>query len=438
MTDRKVAVVLGGTVPHCELIRQLKIRGYYTILVDYLPNTPAKAVADEHVQESTLDKEAVLAVARERNASLVISGCVDQANVVACYVMEQLGLPVPYSYENALRFSNKGSMKQGMAEHGIPTSRYLYVKSTADLRLEGMRFPVMVKPADSNSANGVKKAENEEDMLRSLAAALEISRNGCAVVEEHVSGREISAYCFVKDHRAKLLMTAERISTTDGSDRVIKCYASIAPAKISPAAERRAEEIATEIAAAFDLDNTPLFFQGIVNGDEIDVIEFAPRVGGGSCFMTIRENTGFDILSATIDSWLGKPVSLDSWHEPTRMMAVNTVYGEDGVFDRIAGGESLKRDGVIEELFQIRSKGERLDNRRASSSRVCFFITGAEKEEELLEKSKKAYETLSVLDDTGRNLIRRDMSLFALWDPPRPCYAGAEKELRNAAPSIQS
>ena len=70
--NKEIAIVLGGTVPHCELIRQLQTRGYYVILIDYLPNPPAKLVADEHIQESTLDKDAVLKVAVQRNASLVI------------------------------------------------------------------------------------------------------------------------------------------------------------------------------------------------------------------------------------------------------------------------------------------------------------------------------------------------------------------------------
>ena len=100
----KVALVLGGTVPHMELILQLKNRGYYTILIDYLENPPA---ADEHIVESTLDKEKVLEIAVERKVELVISGCVDQANISACYAMEKLGKYVPYSYEIARKVTNK-------------------------------------------------------------------------------------------------------------------------------------------------------------------------------------------------------------------------------------------------------------------------------------------------------------------------------------------
>lgn len=412
---KPVALVLGGTVPHCELIRQLQQRGYYAILIDYLDNPPAKYVADLHIQESTLDKEKVLEIARERNASLVICACVDQANITACYVMEQLGLQPPYSYSTAQAITNKGVMKQVMMEKKIPTSQYIYVDSPETVPDVELRYPVMVKPADSNSANGVKKAQNKAEMERYLKDAVRISRNGRAIIEEYVSGREISAYCFIKDKKAKLLMTAERISTFDGEDQVIKCYSSYAAAKISETATQNAEKIATQIAQAFELDNTPLFFQGIVIGDEIFVIEFAPRIGGGVCFHTIKGNTGFDVIAASIDSWLGIPVDLSSWHKPEQIYVVNTVYGRDGQFSHVTGSEKLLSDKVIDGFYLIKNRSDRLDNTRASSSRVAFFIVNGKDDAEVREKIRTAYRSLDVLELSGDSIIRRELNLDALW-----------------------
>lgn len=414
--NEEIAIVLGGTVPHCELIRQLQSRGYYVLLVDYLPNPPAKQVADEHIQESTLDKDAVLRVAKDRKASLVICGCVDQANITACYVMEQLNRRPPYSYETALRITNKGEMKKTMLENDIPTSKYYYFDNHDDLEDIDLRFPVMVKPADSNSANGVRKAYNMHELSAYLEDALQISRNHRAIVEEFVEGVEISAYCYVKNHHAKLLMAAERLSVMDGEDEVIKCYSSIAPARIGKKTEKLAEIIATQIAEAYQLDNTPLFFQGILSDGRISVIEFAPRVGGGSCFKTIKENTGFDVIEATIDSWLGIPVSFDSWHYPNEVIVVNTVYGKDGIFDRISGYQKFLEDGTIEALYPIRSSGEKIDNSRASSSRICFIVVKADTLLGVVDKIRNIYGEIDVISSEGKSLLRKDISLYSLKD----------------------
>lgn len=416
--NKPTAIVLGGTVPHCELIRQLKERGYFTILVDYLDDSPAKSVADEHIQESTLDKDKVLEIAKERNAQLVISGCVEHANVTACYVMEQLGKSAPYSYEASLKATNKGLMKKIMMEKGIPTSKYIYVDSIDSFKRLGkeLRFPLMVKPADGNSSNGVKKAVDYGEAVEYLQDAIKISRSGKAIVEEFVSGKEISAYCFIKDKKAKLLMTAERISALDGPDKVIKCYASLAPAKISDKAANEAERIATQIAEAFELNNTALFFQGIVSGDSIDVIEFGARLGGGACFKTIYENTGFNVISAIIDSWEGKSVDFSEYHTPSRLLAVNTIYGKDSTLDHLEGGESVVKNNDAVAFYQIRSDGDVIDNSRASSSRVAFCVVNAADEKELLQKVHNIYETVKVVDNRGDNVIRKDLNLESLWE----------------------
>lgn len=407
----KTAIVLGGTVPHCELIRQLKTRGYYTVLIDYLDDSPAKEIADEHVQESTLDKEAVLKEAKKRNAELIVSGCVDQANVTACYVMEKMGLKPPYSYGAAMRAANKTTMKQGMMNCGVLTSKYLVVGDYGELD-DNLRFPLMVKPSDSNSANGVKEVSNKEELKRAVEEALSISRDGQAIIEEVVTGQEISAYCVIKDHKAKLLMTAERLSVQDGSDKVIKCYATIAPAHIEKDNEIEAEEIASRLADEFEIDNSLLFFQGIIDKDgNINVIEFAPRTGGGSCFKTIKGNTGFDVISATIDSWTGNTVDLKTWHYPSGIYVVNTVYGRDGVYKKITGADELIDTDVIEDILHIRMPGDRLDGKRASSSRVCFFIVKADSEKEMISKIETAYTKLDVLSEEGESLIRKDLSL---------------------------
>ena len=120
----KKAIVLGGTRPHITLIQKLKNRGYYVILLDYLSAPVAKEYADEHIQESTLDKDLVLRIAKEQNVDLVISTCIDQANVTAAYVCEKLGLPRPYDSEVALNVTDKLMMKDILIKNNIPTSKY--------------------------------------------------------------------------------------------------------------------------------------------------------------------------------------------------------------------------------------------------------------------------------------------------------------------------
>jgi len=408
--DKKTAVVLGGTSPHAELIRKLQNRGYYTILVDYLENPPAKKQADLHIQESTLDNEMVYSIAKEYGADIVISACVDQANITACYVNEKLGLTRPYSYELALNITNKGYMKKVMFDNDIPTSKYVYLEKGESLENTDLRYPVIVKPADSCAASGVKKAYTEEEMLRYLKDAQNISRNGRAVVEEFVNGIEVSVYSFVSGGKANIVMISQRMSVIEGEDQVLKCYATLAPAPLSEKAYEKIETACTQIAQAFGLDNTPLHVQVLIDNDDIDIIEFAPRVGGGISYKTIFENTGFDILEATIDSYLQIPVEL-SYEKPKYYYTVNLIYGIPGVFDRIEGAEELIADGTIESLHYHKTKGMHITDDRASGGRAGAFLVKSESKEELLSRIAKAMEKLEVYDNQGKKIMRKDLYL---------------------------
>lgn len=407
----KKAIVLGGTSPHIALIDRLKKRGYYVYLLDFLQNPPAKQYADEHIIESTLDQDAVLRAAKEVGADLVISACVDQANIAACYSMEQMGKKPPYSYETATRITNKGIMKEVMKANGIPTSDYVYIEGDADCDRLDVRFPVMVKPADCNSAAGVKKAENREELKKYLADALNYSRNKRAVIEGYVTGTEVSAYCFVQDKKAHIVMVSERMSITEGKDQVLKCYATLAPARMTEAAYHRLENAATKIAECFELDNTPLHVQAFINGDDVSIIEFAPRVGGGISYRTILDNTGFDILEATIDSFLGNRV-VAAFHSPRHISTVNLIYGYPAVFDHVEGQDELLADGTIQGIYYHKTKGMKLSAEKAAAGRVAAYIIEADTMEELIAKTKKANSIFEVYADNGAPIMRKELCIL--------------------------
>ncbi len=407
---KPVAVVLGGTSPHAELIRRLQKRGYYTILIDYLECPPAKSVADLHIQESTMDLDMVYKIAQDYNAEIVISACVDQANIAACYADEKLGLPHPYSYDLASKITNKGYMKQVMYENNIPTSRYIYLESGEEFSSCKLRYPVMVKPADACAASGVKKAYTEEEMLRYLADAKKISRSGRTVIEEFVEGIEVSVYAFVSGKKANIIMISQRMSVIEGDDQVLKCYATLAPAPLSETAYSKIEDAASKIASAFELDNTPLHVQVLINGDDISIIEFAPRVGGGISYKTIYDNTGFDILEATIDSYLQIPVK-PNYTEPKYWYTVNLIYADPCVFDHVEGADELIRDGVIDSIHFHKTKGMKVTADRASGGRIAAVLIKAENKDELLKKIAEAMEKIQVYSEDGTAVMRKDLYL---------------------------
>lgn len=403
----KKAIVLGGTYPHRHLIKRLKDRGYYTILVDYYESPIAKEVADEHIQASTLDKEAVLQIARDKEVDLVITTCVDQANVTACYVAEKLELPHPYSYETALNVTDKEAMKRIMIENEIPTARHYKISSLNEFDPVCLTYPLIVKPADSNSSKGVRKIEKYDVTAKEyISMALEISRNGAAIIEEFKNGKEIGVDCMIVNHKAYVIMTRERRKIQSNSDGIQQIVGSYWPADVTPVQLENLRLIAEKIALVFGLNNTPLMMQTIVNSSDINVIEFGARIGGGENYHIIHELTGYDIIDESINSFLGQEIGLD-FHAAHEYLFDNYIYMKAGKFGEIKIDEVVKEDILYSNEY--RKPGAEIGKDISSNNRVGVFLVKALDTGTLQKKADHVIANMEVFGIDGNPLMRKDI-----------------------------
>ena len=410
--DKKpVAIVLGGIYPHGRTLDKLKERGYYTVLIDYFDNPPAAVHADLHINKSAMAYEEVLAVAREMDARLVMSPCLDQQIVIAVKVAEALGLPHPFDSRTAVNVTNKKYMKTMMQENGIPTARYYQVREDSDLSALALDYPLIVKPVDGCGAAGVTRVDSPEGLPAAVKMAIHWSWSDEAIVEEFKSGMEISAYTYVKNHKARLVTTQNRISFM--SDQVIKCYGAISPAEISEQVRSRVEEIATKIARVFELDTTPLFLQAIIGEDDsVSVIEFSPRLGGGTCYRLMETNAGFDMLDASIDSYL----NIVNEQEPEREKHCYLIYQVQAlecIYDHTEGLEELREAGVISDYFFQKTRGMHITTEKASSARVAALLVKGTEKGECLARLQQAMKVIRVIDEDGKDVTDRSLVLEA-------------------------
>lgn len=402
------AIVLGGTYPHITLIKKLKERNYYTILVDYYKTPPAKNEADKHIQVSTLDKEAVLEIARKNNAELVISTCIDHANVTACYVAEQLGLTKPYSSKTALNATNKLLMKEKMIQNGIPTSKFCIISNSDALNLSDLEFPLIVKPTDSNSSKGVRKASNIQELRENINKARAISTTNEAIVEEYKHGVEIGLDCVVKDGMATIIHSREKRKISNDKISIEQVYGAFWPANLTEKIERKIIKIANDIASTFKLENTPLLLQAIINNDSIFVIEFAARIGGGENYRIIEMSTQYDIISAGINSFLNKEIST-AYDKPSVIYSDNYIYTKHGNFGETKGFEDIVNEGIAEYFHIYKSKGMKIGEDLSSNNRVGVFTVKGTSRNEILNKIDKAIRKIDVLDTDGNSIMRKDI-----------------------------
>ena len=197
-------------------------------------------------------------------------------------------------------------------------------------------------------------------------------------------------------------MTRSKVKVAGGNETVLNSFGSIVPAQVNGAVIPQLKQIAVNIAKGFGLRNTPFFYQAIVADDQVSVLEFAPRVGGGLSYYMIKNFVGFDAVEAAVNSFLGEPVPTD-YHAPAKVYRTCLLYSKPCTFDHIEGLDKLKEEGTIKESFITKSKGDVIDGDMRSSNRVGSFVVEAESIEELNEKVNRCVNDLKVIDNKGAN-----------------------------------
>lgn len=406
----KIMILAGGN-DQAALIQELrtKFKDVEIILIDFAPNVVAAKYADKHIVESTMDLDKVKEIAIAEKVDYIMTACGDQPLLTMAVVSEELGLPCYLSKKQVLNLTNKMYMKQLMIENGIPTSKFKTFTSKEGLDTKGLNYPLVVKPVDSNGSKGVRKVLNEAELHEFAKDAFRFTLTDTVIVEEFNEGVEISADFYVINGEAQKVMWCQ-LNKFQVNESTQVIYQSVIPPMLSEKASASLNEIANKIVKAYEVNNSPLLIQAMINGDDVRVIEFSARLGGGAKYKTIQNVTGFNVLKANLESMLGEVPEVKI-HNTGKCYSRCHIYLTGGKFVTIEGLDELVKDGTIKEYVLTRPFGVNVNSPSSSSDRVASVFIEANNQIDLNNKVKTAISTLKVLDENGNDILKRDMYL---------------------------
>lgn len=402
-------LVLAGGYDQIALIQELKIRGHEVILADYFEKPPAKKYADRHYQVSTLDEEKILELAKLENIELITTVCTDQALMTVATVSEKLGLPCYITEEKGKAVTNKGIMKKILKENNIPTADYYFITENEwkSFQLSALKFPVVVKPCDCNSSKGVTKVKNTDELIDAVEIAFILSRSKTIIIESFVEGMEVSIDVWCDKEGSKVLSVSSMSKMMENKEN-FTIYQSNYPISMSKKLKENIEQVASKISKAFELNNCPLLIQGIIKGDEISVIEFSARMGGGTKYKLIEYMSGVNIMKAYVNRILGDTQQIITPKWSQKYIELNYLYAYNGVFSSLVNFDELRETKEIEEYFLYKLPGSKIEKRTTSSDRIVGILLIADKKEELLRKRNTILEKIDILDENGKSIIYKE------------------------------
>lgn len=409
-------LVLGGGFNQLNAIKKAKSKGHTIIVSDYLPDAPGKKIADYSELVSTFDIEGNIEVAKKYKVDRVFTIGTDQPVLTAAKVAETLGLPHHISADTALKVTNKQYMKEVFLNNHIPSAKYLLINKLEledspllIKKLSALKFPIVVKPLDSQGQRGIYKLEeNNERLINYFQDTFNYTNLDTIIVEEFFAGDEITVSLWVEDFTPYILAITDRpllnvlphLGTPDGH---------IFPSKYLFSHYEKIYILIENIIKAFVIPRGPLYIQLKVNGDNIEVIEIACRIGGGHEDELIPLLTGIDIVDMLIDSVANnidvnilKNYNLLKNDKYAMVKFLIAGAGKVGSMGDLT--EVLNLEGVVNASFynpNLKEVKELVD----STCRVGYLLVTGHDMPNLLSNVKKAYDEVKIYDEVSENMI---------------------------------
>lgn len=355
---QKKLMLLGGIRYLLPAIEAAHKHGIYVITVDYLPNNIAHKYSDEYHNVSILDKEAVLALAKELQIDGVLSYAVDPGVVAAAYVAEQMKLPFSCSYETACILQDKALFRQFLTENGFnaPIAKGYTSKEDALNDIEIYHWPVIVKPVDSAGSKGVSKVVDPNELLNAIDHALEESHNGHFIIENFLEKEGLSSGSESFFVNGKLLYNGFYDQYFD--QEATNPYTPSAECWPADKPESILAEVRSELQRLGDLLHIRT---GIFNVEwrvckdgKVYLMEVSPRAGGNRLAEMLNYAADVDIIEAEVMQAVGEPVV--NIHEPNYkgVYAIYVLHSEKtGVFKGIEIDNQFKKEHVFEEEIRV-------------------------------------------------------------------------------------
>lgn len=316
--NKKLAII-GASYLQQPLVKKAKEMGIETFCFAWEEGAVCKDIADQFYPISIIEKEDILKKCQEIGIDGITTIASDTAIVTVNYVASRMGLRSnPDDYSEVT--TNKYKMRQCFMENGVPSPKFTLVDDDNHYQITGFKFPLIVKPTDRSGSRGVEKVLDSFQLEKAINRAKKESFEHSAIIEEFVTGREISVESISYEGKHTILQITDKVTT--GAPFFVELEHH-QPSSLPEEIKKSVREIVLHALDALHIKYGASHSELKITEDgDIRVIEIGARMGGdfiGSNLVQL--STGYDFLKGVIE------VALGDFHQP-----VITEHNYSGVY----------------------------------------------------------------------------------------------------------
>lgn len=299
---KKIAII-GGSYLQLPAVLKAKELGYEVHCFSWADGAVCAEKADYFYPISIIEKEDILTKCIKIGINGIMTIASDVAVLTVNYVASRMGLiSNPDEYSEIT--TNKYLMRKCFVENKVPSPRFTIADENDRFDIDGFKLPFIVKPTDRSGSRGVEKIVELSQLDRAVERAKKEAFNGKAIIEEFVTGREISVESISFEGKHYILQITDKITT--GSPYFVELehhQPSTLPIYIQNEVKKIVLDALDALHICYGASHSEL---KITEDNEIKVIEIGARMGGdfiGSNL--VKLSTGYDFLEGVVKAAMG-------------------------------------------------------------------------------------------------------------------------------------
>lgn len=375
----KKIMILGASILQLPAIEKAKEMGLRVVAVDMNPEAVGFQVPGIETETiSTIDIPKVLEAAKRHQIGGIMTLASDMPMRTVAVVAREMGL-VGVSEDTALKATDKAVMRQCLLEHKVPVPRFYKVADQQQYEEAAASFtcPFVVKPADNSGSRGIVLVEDPSDtdaVFSAYAYSRRHSRNGNVVVEEYMSGPEVSVETLSVNGNCTVVQITDKLTT--GAPHFVEMGHS-QPSRLPPETTEQIRQVVIAANKAIGIENGPSHTEVIVTKDGPKIVEIGARLGG-DCITThlVPLSTGVNMVESCIRIALGETPDLTQKFQ--KGSAIRYFPQHAGKVIAIHGVNAAAALDGIRQISIVHGVGEIVGQIDSSAARMGFVVAQGE------------------------------------------------------------
>ena len=403
----KKLMILGGTAQQLKLVEAAKKKGVYTIVTDYLSNSPAKKIADEACMLNIKDVDGIVEFCKRKKIDGIICGYIDPCQRPYQQICERLSLPCYGTESQFYQMTDKHAFKEMCKCYGVD----IIPEYTEEEALKGnIENPVFVKPVDSRGSRGQTVCRTPEEIKAAIEFAKRESSNGDILIEKYMHDAfEFQVTYFFVDGEGYLIRTVDSYCGTEENhlEKVVAC--AVSPSRFTQEYLNTTHEKVVRMFKAMGYKNGPIFMQGFVDKGKFRFFDPGLRFPGVDYERIYEKVVNADLMSAMVNYALEGncgEIKLENegvWLKGKRAAVLFPTL-KAGRVSEIAGFSINKNNSAIVSSIPRCEVGSEIEWTYDVNQRMGEIDIVCDSTQELKNEIKRVQKTLLVKDENGNDM----------------------------------